>query len=143
MPRSAVVDATYIVSGEPGTIRISPTPLPENSASPMGSGPGVATIGRLVDAGPGYAARTANVRLPGADVDGLAGRIVGINLDGAGGIDAERTAQVIPLHVIGEGVLGAPRTTAGGGDIEAITGHARLREALSVVRPPAMYSFGT
>src|SRR5919106_5323343 len=36
MPRSAVVDATYIVSGAPGTIRISPTPLPANSASPIG-----------------------------------------------------------------------------------------------------------
>ena len=36
MPRSAVVDATYMVFGLPGTIRISPTPLPANSVWPIG-----------------------------------------------------------------------------------------------------------
>ena len=86
-------------SGSPGLTMISPMPLPPSGfpvRAPSGPGPGVAAVGRLVDADAGHAAGAADVRLAGADVDRVAGRVVGVDRHRAGRVDPERARRGTP-----------------------------------------------
>jgi hypothetical protein len=79
-----------------------------------GAGPGVPSVGRLVDAHSGNATAATDVGLTGADPDRPAGRIRRVDHDSACGVDAERAAEICPLRWRGKRVIGTPYATAGG-----------------------------
>ena len=79
--------------------------------------PGLALVGRLVEAGAGDTAAAADVGLTGADVDRLAGHVVRVERDGSRRVDPERTTQVVPIDVVREDVLRAPDAATCGADV--------------------------
>ena len=101
--------------------------------------PRVAAVGRLVEADAGDAAGAARVRLAGADVDRVAGRVVRVDRDRPDRVDPERAREVVQCGVPARAFVGAPdrrrrpaRSTCGSGP-----GCRSLAIARSVVRPPA------
>ena len=102
--------------------------LTDTLASELGPAegrPGLAAVGRLVQADSGDAARAADVCFARPDVDGVAGRVVRVDGDRTDRVDAEGTREVLPARLARQRVLGAPDAAASGRDIQrAVTGLA-------------------
>ena len=99
--------------------------------------PVLAAVGRLVDAGAGNAAGGADVRLAGADVDGVARRVVRVDGHGAGRVDAERPAQVRPVRLALEDVVRVPDAAARRRDVRRALVRRALRRQCDRGRPTA------
>ena len=99
--------------------------------------PAVAAVRRPVDPGSRNAARSADVRLTGPDVDGLSARVVRIDVDAAGRVDAERAAKVLPVRLTGQRVLRPPDSSACSRDVHPAVARLARRSHSDRRRPAA------
>ena len=107
--------------------------------------PVVAAVGRLVEPDARDTAAPARVALARADPERVRARIVRVDRDRPGRVDPEAPAQVPPLRVRSERVLGTPHSAACGRDphpapIVTVTAPGLMRAAVridcEIGRPP-------